>query len=375
MGSLAIQAEKVLLVTRRGAEGSGGAVGHDSSLDFYFDALGLARADIFTVNLPKGPFFIRKFKTYIGLKDGYLSGVNKSAIYKFRQKLRELNPKIVIFDSSLFGPLVVEARNVGCVTITQLQNCEFDFYSGDSALRGGWGAKVHKAAYIAESQSIASSSIVLALSEYDKNRINRLYGASTTILVVNPLLGRLIDGLKNYIKYREAKPREVGQFLFIGSDTSQNRLASDWLINRWTKKKGILTIAGNVGNYLLGKKEAKEYLERGIKVLGFATDLRKLFNDSTALLCPMWLGSGVKVKIIDSLAHGCPVFGTLEAFVGFEFAVDTGMLYMLNDNVLDNLMSSIPSQGGDINLLLKTAETTISLQRQNFVDTLKPMLS
>ena len=48
----------------------------------------------------------------------------------------------------------------------------------------------------------------------------------------------------------------------------------------------------------------------GVEVVGFVADLSGVFDRADVLVCPLRVGGGVKVKVLEALRRGCPVVTT-----------------------------------------------------------------
>jgi glycosyltransferase involved in cell wall biosynthesis len=311
---------RVLIVTRSGANNTGGGRGHTISSAYHASALSPATFYEYTVKLPKGIWFLRKFRTLLNLRNGYLAGVSKLVIEDFEQSLNSVKPHAVFFDSGLFGPLAQKAKLKGCKVFIQSHNCEYDFYSGEAALRGGFSASLLKAAYKAESLAMKFADVVFVLSAYDKERLIQLYGGIIDCRVVNPHIADLYNRLEilDSIRPRAGFPKAV----FLGSIGYQNRLACSLLFQQWNSLVSKLKIVGKVGEWALKSKLNLD--NYNIEITGFVDSFDGLLQASDVMVCPMYLGSGIKVKMIDSLANGCPVLASQEAARGFEFALKSG---------------------------------------------------
>jgi hypothetical protein len=222
----------------------------------------------------------------------------------------------------LFGPLAVVAKKRGCHVFTQSHNCEYDYYAGEAALRGGLAGELLRAAYRAEALAIESSDVVFTLSAYDRERMLQVYGGPEDCRVVNPLVQSLADRLQTVSVRRT--PTEISSAVFLGSAGQQNRLACALLAEKWTGTSAHLTIIGSVSDWLKQKYNQDMLTKRSINVAGFVESLDDVLRAADAMVCPMHLGSGVKVKMIDALANACPVLASHEALHGFEFAQASG---------------------------------------------------
>ena len=101
-------------------------------------------------------------------------------------------------------------------------------------------------------------------------------------------------------------------FGFLGSDSvPQNALSIDSLLGLWTtepRPSARLLIAGQQHRTYRGRP--------GVRFCGFVPSLATFFEEIDALLVPATLPGGVKIKVLDALARGCPVVGTRRTFEG-----------------------------------------------------------
>jgi hypothetical protein len=103
--------------------------------------------------------------------------------------------------------------------------------------------------------------------------------------------------------------------VFVGSEMFQNargllqffRANSDWL------SQLRIAVAGKVGT----DPEVKAFAEgrTGISLLGFVADISALYASAKAAISPVD-GTGLKIKVIEALGHGLPVFGSVHTLEG-----------------------------------------------------------
>ena len=70
--------------------------------------------------------------------------------------------------------------------------------------------------------------------------------------------------------------------------------------------------------------------DRRIRVTGFVDDVRPYFRAATAYVCPIRIGGGTRLKILDALAMGMPLVGTTFACSGIS--VEHGRSVLLADD-------------------------------------------
>jgi glycosyltransferase involved in cell wall biosynthesis len=105
-------------------------------------------------------------------------------------------------------------------------------------------------------------------------------------------------------------------FVFIGSDgLLQNRVTIDRLIELWrcSRPASRLEIFGSMQRHYAE-------LPPGVQLRGFATDLDEVYAPDRVLLAPSYVPGGIKTKVLEAFAHGCPVIGNAAAFEGLDLA-------------------------------------------------------
>ena len=65
-------------------------------------------------------------------------------------------------------------------------------------------------------------------------------------------------------------------------------------------------------------KEEWEGLNSKVEVKGTVDSLDNYYNEADAIIVPIFIGGGMKVKTAEALSYGKTIFGTTEAFEGYE---------------------------------------------------------
>lgn len=103
------------------------------------------------------------------------------------------------------------------------------------------------------------------------------------------------------------------RFTFIGSDRLvQNRLAIDFLLRLWAELKPA------AGLHIYGRQERPPSQQNNVTWHGFVEDVAEAYTSGSILLLPCLLPGGIKTKVIEAWAFGCPVLGNPLAFEGIE---------------------------------------------------------
>lgn len=181
--------------------------------------------------------------------------------------------------------------------------------------------------YVLSTQGVS----LFALSQKDVGLINDLYSLPAT--VVNIYIDRRIES--NYPK------RITDEYVLFGN----------WV--RQDNYDGALWLLNGIGDYLIspavfniiGKNFPIEKVKKNEKVIiknwGFVDNPYPFIAESRAMLCPLFSGAGIKVKVIESLACGTPAIGTDIAFEGFDNKFDAFMIRCDNLKSFAQSMNSI----------------------------------
>lgn len=108
---------------------------------------------------------------------------------------------------------------------------------------------------------------------------------------------------------------ETLRFVFIGSDEFlQNRRAIDCLIEKWRTLHPMTPL------HIYGRQKRRIDGVSGVHWHGFVPDLADVYRPGSISLVPAMVAGGIKTKVAEAWAWGCPVLGNDQAFEGFPIA-------------------------------------------------------
>ena len=225
-------------------------------------------------------------------------------------------PAVVFLDSSSLGWVALLCRILLPRThvIVFFYNIEFDFQMARSRQEGRryWLSAI--AEYINERLSVITAHTLLMLTQDDSRRAHQLYGRGADDLT--PVA--LGDDAQAAAAASIRSDGDSDAVLFVGSNFYANREAADFLVQQLAPSLGRhaatqIWIAGNVFN----RSDSHAELPTNVRILGRVEDLTALYREATATVAPIFSGAGMKVKVAESLMHGCPVIGTPLALRGY----------------------------------------------------------
>jgi glycosyltransferase involved in cell wall biosynthesis len=123
---------------------------------------------------------------------------------------------------------------------------------------------------------------------------------------------------------RTSKPiaERKWDILYIGYNNTFNVEGLKWFFNQvypTLKSDMRLVIIGSAAQQL-----SIDY--DNVEVIPYATDLDKVFEDAKVSICPMFSGTGMKVKVVESMARGLPVVCNERGVDGFPDKNECGCL-------------------------------------------------
>lgn len=108
-------------------------------------------------------------------------------------------------------------------------------------------------------------------------------------------------------------PAPPWRFVFAGSDEQvQNRHSIDWLLDAWE------ALRPGAALHIFGAQRRPNRPVAGVVWRGFVADPADIYAPGSIALSPTLFGGGLKTKVIEAWARGCPVLGSPLAFGGLD---------------------------------------------------------
>lgn len=195
-------------------------------------------------------------------------------------------------------PMVLREHNVEYVWMSR-------FASHHAGEPRGWYAAIQaRRLRGAEAELCRASALVLAIQDEEREILRRLApGARIETLPVGIDLGR----------FQEPAPVEPPRVLLIGSfgwppnaDGARAFLKEGWPVLRAERPDARLRLVGKD----MSKEFARAAADAGAEVAGYVASMPDEFARATALVVPLWVGAGARVKIVEALAARVPVVST-----------------------------------------------------------------
>lgn len=248
---------------------------------------------------------------------GAIDGVTPAAEAAIAERIASEGITTVYLDGSNLGRLAraIKRRRPATRVITFFHNVEARFFFGAARARPSFHtAAVLVANLVAERMAVRNSDHRLVLCCRDGKQLARIYRRGATDLL--PMA--LIDRKAAASGPGRSAPR--GDYLlFVGGAFYANRDGIGWFARHVAPRLTIPCVV--VG---IGMEAMREELERArnVVVIGAVDDLAPWYQGASAVVAPIFDGSGMKTKVAEALMHGKRIIGTREAFTGYEAAAD-----------------------------------------------------
>lgn len=219
----------------------------------------------------------------------------------------------VFIDSSVQGNLSEAIRKVSDIPqILFFHNCEHDYIDVRFAGHKGLKSKVYqKLVDKAERQAVEASDIRIVFTKRDKKRIEELYKAEVQFVIPIGMSDTYVD--KTY------ESKEEPYCLLFGPKEAANEEAFRWFVDKVSPGLKCKTLVAGKGFDTV----SDEWTTDKVMVRGFVEDLGQMYAEALCVAIPLISGGGMKIKTSEALMYGKYIFGTDEAFVGYDLDYDT----------------------------------------------------
>jgi hypothetical protein len=222
-------------------------------------------------------------------------------------------------DGSIFGHIAEKIKkfNSKLKIVTFFHNVEFDYVSVRcSKLIKNFVYK-HLARQ-SEIRIIALSDYLISLSVRDRLRVYDLYGTKTNRIIPITFNDKLVENCKTENFIGDNK----NICLIVGSLKNETYYGVKWFTHNVSPYINAKTVV--VGKGFETKK--RELSINNVEIVGKVDDLSFFYKNAQCVAFPIFTGAGMKVKTAEALMYGKTLFGTKEAFEGYEINSNTGCL-------------------------------------------------
>ncbi|WP_270543768.1 glycosyltransferase [Butyricimonas paravirosa] len=265
--------------------------------------------EVFQFEQYKVPFWQRLKERVHGVN----GGVSRLNIEEIIIHLREHPVDLVFIAHSLYGCIVKRVKDEfpQLPIVTFLHNVEvryaWEMFKNNVKSMGNLLNIFF--VYRAEKLAVKYSDYLIALNNRDAKQILDIYKKDVTAL--------LPTSFRDSGEAKKEEDLDELKYLFVGSDFFANIQGITWFVQEvMPYVDGKLFIVGK------GMEKAVSHLiSDRVQVIGYVQSLKEWYAKVDIVVCPLFLGSGMKTKTAEAMMYGKAIVGTPEAFEGYD--IDT----------------------------------------------------
>lgn len=280
--------------------------------------------NVITVDLPK-----TSMKT-VGLSLLTMSsyGVPLFLERKIISKINKNNVELVFIEGSLLGNLVKHLSKT-VRTVIYAHNVETELYRQRYKKENGFISWLrYKFVSFNEKTAIKYANKIITLNKRDSDLMYKIYGRTSDIELPITYPFRAIVNKKTD---KQCNP----YCLFVGSDFFPNIEGILWFINNVVP---YISMEIHVVGACCNNTALKNISITNVKLLGYVNDIEEEYLNASAVIIPIFSGSGMKTKTIEALSYGKAILGTKEAFEGIDCDIpEIGYLCKTPDDFISKI--------------------------------------
>ena len=249
------------------------------------------------------------FANYSGLKQKRHASFYKS----FAQFISVEQPNSVILEY-IYLAYLKDAIPAKCLSVIDTHDVmclrEYRFY------QNGLHHAITMSLPVQQEKNVLSAfDAVLAIQDHECSILQNMLPAKPIILCPHS-----IEAKDTYI------PEEIKSIGFIGANNEANRSGLDWFIKQvWSVVRQLgftLHIFGSVGQHFTEVCET----DTTIKYMSDRLSQSEIYSQVDAMINPVFVGGGLKIKTLEALAYGKVLISTKEGAVGIGDTDNNGII-------------------------------------------------
>lgn len=259
---------------------------------------------------------LEQIKNTLLLQNGYDRKTKKVVL----NYIKELEPDLLFFDFSITGSLI-RLINAKSKTVVFLHNVEKNYMWNKVKHEGVFYLLPFFCYYYNEAAIVKRADKVICLNGRDSALLKQSYGRKADFLMPMTFVDQYSE--EEAKRYQCEKKEDIRlHLLFVGSLFAPNFDGLLWFIKNVMIKLPYchLTVVGK------DMEKKKDILSReNVTIAGTVEDLSVYYYRADAVVIPILYGDGMKIKTAEAMMYGKPIFGTNEAFEGYDIKGTKGI--------------------------------------------------
>lgn len=262
--------------------------------------------------------YIYDKQTLIGRYINYISkrdGISKRTEQEIVNYIWEIKPDCIFYDGSTWGNIAEKINNKENA-IVFFHNIERQ-YTFDRVKKGNMLCMLrYWATCKCERKQVEYVKKCICLNERENNLLKEYYSREADLIL--PIT------FSDSWKAGECDNQREEFLLFVGSYFDANVRGIKWFVKEVMPHIDFdIKIVGKGMERLKGKHFLKNVSR--VEVIGGVDNLAPYYKKAAAVIMPIFMGGGMKVKTAEALMNGKTIFGSKEAFEGYEFDGISGL--------------------------------------------------
>lgn len=267
----------------------------------------------------------------------YSGGINAKHVTNIIEKIKLEKYDVIFLDSSVYGKLARKIKKTipSIQLITFYHNVEYDFIKKIIKTGGLFHALRLPSCFLNEYLTAKWSDKIICLTNEDARLISRYYTNKKEIVQI-PISFKKAERNLSYNK-DEVDNNQIN-VLFVGSYFYANTQGITWLLNSTSFSRKIKIV-------IVGKEmeKLKPLIDnsKNIEIHNSVDDLSVFYERANIVVCPLFYGGGMKVKVAEALMHGKKIIGTELAFFGYQSEKCSTMITASNAEVYKTVIENL----------------------------------
>ncbi|MCC7380160.1 MAG: glycosyltransferase family 4 protein [Chitinophagaceae bacterium] len=273
---------------------------------------------------------LSKKKSIEKLIDIYFGRINRFAGI-FKQELIKFKPEVVVFDNSRASAGLIQiAKSAGCKIITVHHNYEVEYYRGTPPPKL-WRYPLLHYMKKAEKKSVILSDLNLTLTEQDIDLLRKNY---------DPLNEKNFEclGIFEYKKSSdfsapEAVERKNNELCFVITGSLSSYQTEVSLLPFFEHYYPIVKKCFPRAKLIVAGKDPSESIKSlcnknaDVLLVANPANMPEIIKQCDIYICPVAVGGGLKLRIMDGLKMGLPVLSHSVSARGYDDFQREGVLF------------------------------------------------
>ncbi|MBZ9625468.1 glycosyltransferase [Clostridium sp. FP2] len=304
-------------------------------------AVGDQNVDLVVIGNKQSEQFKGAIKTYnspsnklcslINCLNLYYPVLNGNIVSDIKKTIRQHSYDVIYIDNSMYGKLAKKIKKefINIKVVIFYHDIKYQLAKQDLKNSGFIYYPKYIATIYNERLSSIYSDKIITINERDAAQLNKIYNKQSDLNLPVTMKDRFNVEIANKNNNNNKK---VPTALFVGvGDYFPNVNAMNWFISKVLSQLDLELIV--IGKNMEKHKEKFEGMSSKVKVEGTVVDIDSYYYKCDFVIAPLFDGAGMKVKVAEAFMFGKTVFGTKEAFEGYDIDKYSGSGFLCNNPI------------------------------------------